>query len=348
MNNKLIKLEAIRGFAAFYVVLHHTVHHFKIFNVNLSFLFRFGQEAVILFFVLSGFVIEYSYTNGKDKSFKTYFFKRFLRIYIPLLFVFLANFLILYISNNVKFDWMVLLGNIFMLQDSIFLKPNVITSTFLDNAPLWSLSYEWWFYMLYFPLIVFFKNKSSSIVYIVGILSALSYIMFPNFFNRELMYFTIWWSGVEIARLYMQEETINVKNLKNIILVLFGINVILGFNVYISKTISTVGVHPILELRHFGFALMAIFSALIWKKLKWVGFSSTLGIFSYLAPISYGIYISHYFLISNATYLNNIILNDSLRFVIYILICLGFSYLIERILYVKINRIFIKKTANSR
>jgi peptidoglycan/LPS O-acetylase OafA/YrhL len=346
MNNKLIKLEAIRGFAALYVVFHHTIHQFRILNFDLSFLFRFGQEAVILFFILSGFVIEYSYSKGKDKSFKTYFLKRFLRIYIPLFFVFITHFIIKSINTEVNIDWRILFGNIFMLQDVGSLKPNVIVPTFLGNSPLWSLSYEWWFYMLYFPLITFFKKKSSLIVYTLGVISALTYIIYPNFFNRELMYLTIWWSGVEIARLYSQGKTINLKNLKYSLLVLTVITVILGVNVYLSKNISTIGVHPILELRHFGFSLVAIFLALVWKKLRWIGFSPTIEIFSRFAPISYGVYISHYFLITGASYLDNIIHNNILKYILYISICLGFSYLIERIIYVKIARI-VKKAANN-
>jgi peptidoglycan/LPS O-acetylase OafA/YrhL len=346
MNNKLIKLEAIRGFAAIYVVLHHTMHQFKIFNLDLSFLLRFGQEAVILFFILSGFVIEYSFSKGKDKTFKTYFFKRFLRIYIPLFCVFIANYIIKSLNNEVVIDWKILIGNIFMLQDIDFMKPNVIVTTFLGNSPLWSLSYEWWFYMLYFPLAVYLKNKSSFIVYMLGIISAMTYIVYPNFFNRELMYFSIWWSGVAIARLYTQSITINIKNLKYTLLTLLTLTIILSFNVYISNNISTVGIHPLLELRHFGFCLIAILLALLWKKMRWIGFSSAMNIFSLFAPISYGVYISHHFMISNISYLDNLLNNNILKYILAISICIGFSYIIERIIYVKINNLYKSKFNN--
>jgi peptidoglycan/LPS O-acetylase OafA/YrhL len=46
-------------------------------------------------------------------------------------------------------EWNTLLGNIFMLQDVISLKPNVISAVYMGNGVLWSLSYEWWFYILY-------------------------------------------------------------------------------------------------------------------------------------------------------------------------------------------------------
>jgi peptidoglycan/LPS O-acetylase OafA/YrhL len=57
----------------------------------LSFLFRFGQEAVMLFFLLSGFVIYYSFSLGKDKSFQGYFQRRWLRIYPIFIFALLIG-----------------------------------------------------------------------------------------------------------------------------------------------------------------------------------------------------------------------------------------------------------------
>lgn len=92
-KKRLEKLEAIRGFAAIYVVFYHLfASGIVIFGVNLSFLFRFGQEAVILFFLLSGFVIYHSFIKSKDHSnFKVFFWKRFLRIYIPLIIVFFSK-----------------------------------------------------------------------------------------------------------------------------------------------------------------------------------------------------------------------------------------------------------------
>ena len=45
MKSKLVKLDAIRGFSALYVVFHHSFfsESFQIGHFNLSFLFKFGQ-----------------------------------------------------------------------------------------------------------------------------------------------------------------------------------------------------------------------------------------------------------------------------------------------------------------
>jgi len=154
MKNKLTKLDAIRGFTALYVVFHHSFfsENFIIANYNLSFLFKFGQEAVIVFFLISGFVIGYSFENSENKSFWSYFQKRFYRIYIPLCIIMITQYTILSVENGMLINpqWLQLSGNIFMLQDVATLKPNVICSPYLGNYPLWSLSYEWWFYMSFY------------------------------------------------------------------------------------------------------------------------------------------------------------------------------------------------------
>ena len=87
-SDKLWRLDALRGFAATYVVLHHIMpRDLSWGGIDLSLAFRCGQEAVILFFLLSGFVINLSYQRSRDKRFLRFFARRFLRIYVPLVLV---------------------------------------------------------------------------------------------------------------------------------------------------------------------------------------------------------------------------------------------------------------------
>ncbi|MHB8209551.1 acyltransferase family protein, partial [Mucilaginibacter sp.] len=164
-KKKLKKLEAVRGFAAVYIVLNHSLPvPLMIGGKDFSILFRFGQEAVILFFLLSGFVIQCAFTLSADKSFKTFFSKRFLRIYIPLICVFITNYSLDALQSGafLPIDFHSLAGNLLMLQNSsFFLKPYVTVGSFLGNTPLWSLSYEWWFYMVFFVIITKVHNRPS-------------------------------------------------------------------------------------------------------------------------------------------------------------------------------------------
>jgi hypothetical protein len=111
----------------------------------------------------------------------------------------------------------------------------------------------------------------------------------------------------------------------------------------------TIGLSPFLELRHFFFALAAMSAAIVWSQFKWIGFSKTLGVFEPIASISFGIYISHYFLISNAHYLDKFISNRIILLTVYTLVCLLFSYLIERVIYIQINKyVLSKRTLNNQ
>jgi peptidoglycan/LPS O-acetylase OafA/YrhL len=53
------RLDYLRGFVALYVVLYHLRDNELFKGLSFGFLFQFGQEAVIIFFLLSGFVIKY-------------------------------------------------------------------------------------------------------------------------------------------------------------------------------------------------------------------------------------------------------------------------------------------------
>jgi len=346
MPTKFRKIEALRGFAAVYVVLHHTLSaNLSILGIDFSLLFSFGQEAVILFFVLSGFVIQYTFNYSSDKSFKRFFQKRFLRIYIPLAIVFIAHYTILSIEAGATptFEFWTLVGNFLMLQDISILKPNVICNPFLGNSPLWSLSYEWWFYMLFFLFIKFFKKKASIIAYTVGTIATLTYFVYPFFVNRIFLYFVIFWIGADIAKLHIQHKELTIKAMKWPIAFLTFITILFLLNLKWENIGDQFGISPFVEFRHFLFAFVFILLAIVWKHLNWVGFKNTIGLFEIFAPISFGIYISHWFLISEAQYLQQVIANEYVVYFFYTLICIIFSYLLERIIYVRIKRWFFSK-----
>jgi peptidoglycan/LPS O-acetylase OafA/YrhL len=355
-NNKLEKLEAIRGFCALYVMLFHMLPQ-KIFllGINVGILFRFGSEAVIMFFILSGFVIKYSWEKSTDKSFKNYFLRRFTRIYIPLLFIFLlAYFIKSYTEGGLADpDWKTLLGNVFMLQDVISLKPNVISGVYMGNGVLWSLSYEWWFYMLFFVLSKKIKpSKLNTWVNILTLTAAVSYLIYPFILNRIVMYFAIWWIGVRLADVYLKVETYSFKSIEMYSYVLISILALLGLNFYINFGYTKVYdyplvAYPFIELRHFVFAFLAMFGGIIWNKLNWFGFNNIFGVFKYLAPFSYVIYISHHYLVIEATYLE-FIDNKVLEYGIYIILMFMFSYLIEVVAYNKIRKLLIGKSLKNK
>lgn len=343
---RLERLEAIRGFAALYVVFFHALpQKIYLFGINIGMLFRFGPESVIVFFVLSGFVIKYTYEKSKDKSFRFYFIRRFIRLYIPLFFIYLLGYLIKCYDEGKLADpqWLTLLGNLFMLQDVITQKPNVVSGSYMGNGVLWSLSYEWWFYMLFFVLVTYIKpEKLNKWVNALTVTAAVSYIFYPFIVNRLMMYFAIWWIGVRFATTYLEGGKFTFKSIQPYAIVLVSITAILGLNLYIhfdaTKSYSyPLVAYPIIELRHFVFAVMVMFGAVLWKNLKWTGFDLAFGIFKYIAPCSYVMYISHAYLVVDATYLK-FINNRFMEYGIYIIVMILFSYTLEVVVYNNIRK----------
>lgn len=104
---------------------------------------RIGNEAVIVFFVLSGFLV-----GGRgavriaNRSFRPldYSIDRFTRIMLPLVPALICTALVgLFLGFG--FNLRYFMGNLFSLQ-------GIMVPSFGGNAPLWSLAYEVWFYVL--------------------------------------------------------------------------------------------------------------------------------------------------------------------------------------------------------
>src|SRR6478609_5849272 len=124
-----ILLDLIRGISAQLVVIGHLFSFYNIFGLrqheNRFLMQEFG---VVIFFILSGFLIGYSVDNKSEKhvyTFRHFFLDRFSRIfiaYIPALFVIaLLDAAAWKISGSTGYaeaqNIQTFVGNIFMLQD---------------------------------------------------------------------------------------------------------------------------------------------------------------------------------------------------------------------------------------
>jgi peptidoglycan/LPS O-acetylase OafA/YrhL len=339
----LKKLDAIRGFAAFYVIVYHIIHEIKSFPSSIKdIFFSFGQEAVMLFFLLSGFVIYVSVYNKENITFRDYFIKRARRIYFPFIIAILLSIFIAYLNGNLfqKFSWQSLLGNFFMLQDLAEVKPGIWFPPFLGNLPLWSLAYEWWFYMLFFPLYKkIFKNEYR--IYFILAISFVSYIIYalvPNQLALYLTYFIIWWCGVEAADIYLRTQRFTWRSVKPIAICLFVMILLCAIPVALADKIQ-LGYYPFLILRHFVIVFIFILLGLVWYQNKLKYFDNILGGFIKIAPISYGLYIFHYPILVRWRLpgeSHNMLITYPIKLILIFLL----SYLIEIKLQPKINKIF--------
>lgn len=136
--NKILlpSLTALRGPAAFFVFLYHIGHNTQ--WLRPVGVFTVGYAGVSLFFVLSGFVLTWSF--AQERGFADFYRRRFARVY-PLHFFFLLVALVvpvLAVSRSVPAFW----ANLFLVQ-AWFPSWDVI---FSFNAVSWSLSCEAFFY----------------------------------------------------------------------------------------------------------------------------------------------------------------------------------------------------------
>jgi peptidoglycan/LPS O-acetylase OafA/YrhL len=181
----LVVLDALRGLAALYVVCSHCAILLLVsFNqaraldlpaamkllAATSYLFAFGHQAVILFFVLSGFVIHLRQAqkihaggdSGRKFDVKSYLIRRLRRIVPPFYFALLLTFVLDLAVRAVNpafavpktgnpiadeilvqhIDWPTLRGNLVFLQW-------LTCATWGNNTALWSLAYEFYLYLLY-------------------------------------------------------------------------------------------------------------------------------------------------------------------------------------------------------
>ena len=192
-RNFSIYLDLVRFLAAVVVLLHHFSD--VLFNSPLR-IFNIGHEAVVVFFILSGYVIAYTVT-AKNCTQESYFVARFSRIYSVAIPATILAILLDYTGTSIA------PGNyqdIYLALDHPFIR--FITSmTFtgelwffsilsFSNIPYWSIHYEVFFYV-FFGVMVFAPKG-----YKVPLLLIISFIAGP----KILIMLPIWLFGVYLFR----------------------------------------------------------------------------------------------------------------------------------------------------
>jgi peptidoglycan/LPS O-acetylase OafA/YrhL len=219
-----VLLDALRGVAALLVCIDHwrylffidypqlTVHR-KLFFLPYA-MCTLGHQAVIIFFVLSGYLVGGHVLRARDTgrwSWPAYLIQRGVRLWTVLLPALLLGGFIdwmalhlhlapaLYggmVNNHVTGDvhlsltWKALLGNIFFLQ-------TILTPVFGSNGALWSLASEFWYYIL-FPLGLLALCGPSSVGRRIAM--GVGFVGISMFVGSGiLLLFPVWMLGVLLA-----------------------------------------------------------------------------------------------------------------------------------------------------
>lgn len=175
-------IDSLRFFAAFLVILSHgyqsVVKLGKLDAQTIPILFK-GGEAVDFFFTLSGFLITYLLLNELEKtgaiSIRNFYVRRVLRIW-PLYFVCVAAGFV-----GLGIVYPAVMGETYFNFDSIWVGlgmfllflPNLAVSLSSVGVlyPLWSIGVEEQFYIIWAPLLSYFKTSFFYVVCCVAVLS---------------------------------------------------------------------------------------------------------------------------------------------------------------------------------
>jgi peptidoglycan/LPS O-acetylase OafA/YrhL len=174
-----------------------------------------GHEAVIVFFVLSGYFVGGSVLKSMQEgrfAWNRYLLQRLTRLWVVLIPALLLGLAVDTLGMHFFRDALSiyagppgaevlpglahrltsggLLGNVFFLQDTF-------VSPFGTNVALWSLACEFWYYVLFPLLLVLFKRKTSISHRLVAGLVLLAAIAVSG--PHVLKYFPLWLAGCAVA-----------------------------------------------------------------------------------------------------------------------------------------------------
>ena len=212
-----VLISLLRGLAAAEVAAAHlraamypglrSVEDPSLWYKALAFVTGFGHQSVLVFFIISGWLVGGSLLNkiGQSDALVSYAVDRLTRLWTVLIPTFMLTLLfslgtgavspdgIDYSASN-EFSAAAFAGNLVGLQ-------GVLVPNFGGNFPLWSLCNETWYYVM-FPLLVLLFTSGRSVprlacaAALVLLAAALPYAL--------TLYFSIWLLGVVFSRIRIE------------------------------------------------------------------------------------------------------------------------------------------------
>jgi peptidoglycan/LPS O-acetylase OafA/YrhL len=288
-----------------------------------------GHQAVMVFFVLSGYFVGGAVLRSGNKfSWGNYLTSRLTRIWvvlIPCLFITWAVGLIIeYYAPSVfagvnvsswhsgpklgeySANFSTFLANIFFMQ-------TIISPVFGLNSPLWSLANEFWYYML-FPLLLALIGLLKPSSYLHRI-TALSFVILITWFlPKDMFYgFLIWMMGVGV---YVAQPPIKMFSQNTVRFLLFITLILFGLSLAYSKSSRWFNAMSFESDFAIGltFAFLCLMlSNLSFPEIRWPWLAKCA---LHLSEISYSLYLSHFpivLLIASDVYVSHKFAPDNLH-----------------------------------
>jgi exopolysaccharide production protein ExoZ len=214
-HKAIVSMEGIRGFAVFLVFLVHYVTlvdpwltETSITKILSEYVRSIGNTGVDLFFVLSGYLI-YGMLIKKKKAFGSYLKRRIQRIYPTFTAVFIIYLLLsaaFHSESKIPDGWE---GLVFVIQNYLLL-PGLFDIKAITTVA-WSLSYEFFYYLL-IPLLISFlglrewKFKMRAALFLCASIFLFSYFAIYGGHIRLLMFI----SGILLFEVTENKKAINI------------------------------------------------------------------------------------------------------------------------------------------
>lgn len=288
---------AIRAISCQAVLLGHACIFFAPGDLGTTLIHKY---AVVIFFVLSGFLISWSAFSGKD-GFYEYFTKRFIRIYITLI----PSIVFVYFFDSIIYKTVGVADRVYedltlhnMLQSIVLL--NSLTGAFYGSMrTIWSLSCEWWLYMAFALYFLFFsrrKSNAESALCIFVSLIGLVFVLRMVASNLQDGVVALWWVGVFSATaLLFTNKRIKIENhVFSLIIVLYAAFIML------SSMLNNIG-HAYIAI---AFVTGIFLLALSILETNWLPNRLTSRLIELLANYSYTLFLTHFSIIYAIDYVS--------------------------------------------
>jgi peptidoglycan/LPS O-acetylase OafA/YrhL len=316
-DSRNLWLDLIRGSSALLVCLGHLrnamlVDYSALIHPNIAIkvfyvLTSLGHQAVMVFFVLSGYFVGGAVLRSKAQfSWGNYLTTRLTRLWVvlmPCLFITWAvGLIIAYYAPSVltgvnvdswhsgpklgeySTSFNTLLANIFFMQ-------TIAAPVFGLNSPLWSLANEFWYYLL-FPLTLAFVGVLKPSSYLTRIVTFILVVILLLCLPKDmLLSFLIWMMGVGVYVAQPQIKLLSqntVRFLSLIALILFGLILVYSKS---SDWLDAMSFESDIAIGITFAFLCLMLSNLSFPAMRfpWLAMSSL-----HLSEISYSLYLSHF------------------------------------------------------
>jgi peptidoglycan/LPS O-acetylase OafA/YrhL len=245
-------------------------------------------------------------------SVRSYAKKRAVRILPPYLVALALAYVVDYaVRGGVPLNLDVLVRNLLFTVESSSIHG---AAGYHGNPPLWTLSYEVWFYIFFAVMIAavgrdFERLRWTALA--IAVVGFVSVWVVPNPVSQYAVLLVIWWAGAELAHEWMRSRTVTLWGQRYGLGLIVCMMALTGGRFVLVRRIGGTP-YPRTALVQLLIAAIVLVAVVIWQRFGLIGFRHTIGLFLVFGPISYGIYLFHYPInrlatdtgISDARYLN--------------------------------------------